>query len=1083
MLRENTFVLAGRLATYAGTGLLDRALTPADNVRVVLSHYVPAENLEHYGRIARYVSEKRTVITPQEFFRYYSSNGDRRPIQGRSVVFSFDDGLMSSYRAAKEVLGPLGIKAIFFVPTGALELETEEEMRRFAWDRIEHRDRPIDSLRPEQYVPMTRKELLELQRDGNAVFPHTHSHINISEIATLDDVEVELRKPKEILEDILQTPCDAFAFPVGNEKVLSAYSYHHVSQIYKYSFSALMGANTEATHPLLFHRDSIHAWSSLSHVRSIMSGTYDAYHLMRKRRITRRVALPARSVADAVAANGSTAVSSSRRDFVELIARKLNDAGADYVFLHGCDSEHEVDSDVDIAVSRESVALVDATIRTGACGRLLQCLHYADPWCRYYVLASDEPDRRYRELDVGCDPWGIGKDGPALQVALAHAVDEGGLRVPAPAAQTLYLAIKKARKHRDGEADRKVLLDAFDRDPRGSSELLVRHLGRPGGDLARALEARQQTIEHELEGVRRSLRRRWASPFKLARRVGFGTRRIVGRTLRPTGLVVHITAPDGAGKSTLADQLEKQATRGGPFRRFARYHHRPGLLPPPARLLHRAPSSGEMPHGKAPSGQAGSLLRLGYLWLDTLIGWAPKIGVPQMRSALVLVERGWLDLAVDPARYRLSSSAAVTRFLGRFLPKPSMVLLLEAPAEVLIGRKPELDEAEITRQFEAWRRQSDSNRFFSIDASRSEEAVSKQALDSIDDRLASRQHDLQSCELALACIGDLRVGGKPYRIISAPRGPTMRGPRWVLPSRRGAPGPRRAQLYRPARARQHAPALALELVQRLGLRQLGTHVAMAPERGAGPMIADRLGLPDVELSAAVTGGHARGARALLSVWHEGRLVAFAKVAREEAAKLEHERRVLNVLAQLELETLLVPSVIDFFEWRDCGILLLKPFQVRDRANRPLGTAELTGLSELARLSSALAPVLGEHPERIPVHGDFAPWNCAPAADSRLMLWDWEEARLGLPLEDLFQWRLWRLLRFGHGTVSDLVRTAIEPAPYVSGLCERLSISTALAPVALRASLEHRLEVLAPDSVPEAACLLTRALEELAAAGG
>ena len=72
--------------------------------------------------------------------------------------------------------------------------------------------------------------------------------------------------------------------------------------------------------------------------------------------------------------------------------------------------------------------------------------------------------------------------------------------MPAPAAQTLYLAIKKARKHRDGEADRKVLLDAFDRDPRGSSELLVRHLGRSGGDLARALEASQQNIERELEG-------------------------------------------------------------------------------------------------------------------------------------------------------------------------------------------------------------------------------------------------------------------------------------------------------------------------------------------------------------------------------------------------------------------------------------------------------------------------------------------------------------------------------------------------------------------------------------------------------
>ena len=198
------------------------------------------------------------------------------------------------------------------------------------------------------------------------------------------------------------------------------------------------------------------------------------------------------------------------------------------------------------------------------------------PWCRYYVLASDEPDRRYRELDVGCDPWGIGKDGPALQVALAHAVDEGGLRVPAPAAQTLYLAIKKARKHRDGEADRKVLLDAFDRDPRGSSELLVRHLGRPGDDLARALEARQQTIEHELEGVRRSLRRRWASPFKLARRVGFGTRRIVGRTLRPTGLVVHINR---SGRSGEIDARRPTRETGDSRRPL------PSLrsLPPPAR--------------------------------------------------------------------------------------------------------------------------------------------------------------------------------------------------------------------------------------------------------------------------------------------------------------------------------------------------------------------------------------------------------------------------------------------------------------------------------------------------------------------
>jgi hypothetical protein len=249
------------------------------------------------------------------------------------------------------------------------------------------------------------------------------------------------------------------------------------------------------------------------------------------------------------------------------------------------------------------------------------------------------------------------------------------------------------------------------------------------------------------------------------------------------------------------------------------------------------------------------------------------------------------------------------------------------------------------------------------------------------------------------------------------------------------------------------------------------------------MIADKLGLPEVELSAAVTGDRRRGARALLSVWNDGRPVAFAKVAREDAAKLEHERRVLDALAPLELESLIVPRVIDFFEWRDCGILLLEPVEVLDRANRPLGPFELAGLVELAGLSSALAPVLGEHPERIPVHGDFAAWNCAPTKDSRLTLWDWEETRLGIPLEDLFHWQLWRLLRFQHGTVSDLVRSAIEPDPYVSELCERLSISTDVAPAALRACLELRLELLDSAARREAAPIIMRVLEELTEAGG
>ncbi len=136
---------------------------------------------------------------------------------------------------------------------------------------------------------------------------------------------------------------------------------------------------------------------------------------------------------------------SSRSEFVRGVARVLDSAGVAYVFLHGY-SEDSRDSDLDIAMHPKHRSIVDGILHSGALGQLLQRLDYDVPWSRYYVLTASDPNRRYRELDVACDPYGIGKYGPAIRIALQrrHTVD--GLIVPQPAAETLYLAVKRARK-------------------------------------------------------------------------------------------------------------------------------------------------------------------------------------------------------------------------------------------------------------------------------------------------------------------------------------------------------------------------------------------------------------------------------------------------------------------------------------------------------------------------------------------------------------------------------------------------------------------------------------------------------------
>ena len=334
-------------------------------------------------------------------------------------------------------------------------------------------------------------------------------------------------------------------------------------------------------------------------------------------------------------------------------------------------------------------------------------------------------------------------------------------------------------------------------------------------------------------------------PMLVCRRALYETLRVARRVLRPTGLVVALVGPDGIGKSTLAVGLEGASS--GAFRRATRLHFGPGLLPPPARLLGRATPDGSQPHRRPPSGSAASLARVLYLWLDAFVGWWPKVSVPRIRSTLVVLERGWADMLVDPRRYRTSRATGLARHLARLLPAPDLVLFLDGEAEVAHERKRELEVVEIDRQLMEWRSlaREDANRFETLDATRPAEDVLEQAVAHVNRRLAARQLDMGSCDLALACLGTPAQEGRRYRLIA------RRGrPRWLLQAQAGAAGLLRSGIYRPAQARHLVGAKALDLVVRGTGGRLGVQssITVDPEAGLAPAIASRLGRKRVQIA-------------------------------------------------------------------------------------------------------------------------------------------------------------------------------------------------------------------------------------------
>jgi hypothetical protein len=506
--------------------------------------------------------------------------------------------------------------------------------------------------------------------------------------------------------------------------------------------------------------------------------------------------------------------------------------------------------------------------------------------------------------------------------------------------------------------------------PEGFRSLLAGILGPVGEELAEAaLQGRPS--DGLLHRARRAqLRRRARHPGALLSPIADACRGTLRRVARPRGIRVLIVGPDGVGKSRLADALP--AASGDLFRRSLHRHWRPGLLPRPGALLRTQPLDPATPHRRARHGVVVSLALLVYYWLDFVLGgWLvlrPTVG----RSVLVVLERGWPDLEVDPRRYRLRVPLGLVRMLGRLVPRLDLVLALEAPARIVAARKAELSEQEIERQAAAWRaRLAGCEHAAVIDASAPPEEVVTRARSAVVEALERR------------AVSELAAGW-----IAFPRAT----PRLWLPR-----GPRRAahtglSVAIPTRPRPRVAWRAARGAAGLGASRLVAR-GQAPPRAVRALLAPYV--PRGGTYAVARSTHEDRFVALV-LDSQGWSTAFAKLApgAEGRDALRREADNLAAMGPLLRSPLRAPRVLA----SENGLLVLAA-ATDSVAARP------------AKLTTPVAEALGGFHRagasgaRGPEHGDFAPWNLLEVAGGWLLV-DWEDARAdGLAFADLFHFFL------------------------------------------------------------------------------
>lgn len=358
------------------------------------------------------------------------------------------------------------------------------------------------------------------------------------------------------------------------------------------------------------------------------------------------------------------------------------------------------DTDIDFMVGVRDFARLPGLIQKVAGLTGMRVFHAVDHELtgRAYFLAaaSDGGRLELAQLDAASDYRHFGKLWLRCgEVLSARRKDVRGFFVPSPAHEFAYYLIKRVNKRDFRPAHGLRLQRLYAEDPAGCNALLVRFWSgyraqalrqmAAGGDWGLLIDA--------IDAFRMEMRRRSAESW-LEQAVSWPRRvsHFVSRIVRPTGGWIAFMGPDGCGKSTVIERVSQAFAPA--FRQVVRYHMRPKLL---------GSSSGPQaavtdPHGQPPRSLAASIAKIFYFGADYIVGYLLRIVPAVIRTRLVVFDRYIYDLLVDSRRVRYGGPAWLLRLLAFCVPRPDLVVLLDASPEVLWARKQEVTFEEVVRQ-------------------------------------------------------------------------------------------------------------------------------------------------------------------------------------------------------------------------------------------------------------------------------------------------------------------------------------------------------------------------------------------------
>lgn len=372
-----------------------------------------------------------------------------------------------------------------------------------------------------------------------------------------------------------------------------------------------------------------------------------------------------------------------------------------FVILHSYQQLPEkIDSDIDIAIKIDridtAIHLLDSLLQ-GTGWRIIQ-------FWRHEYYAADcviSNDNEFLQVDFCIHYERNGRILIPINELITGRKKYNDFYIPSSIIEFSYILIKKILKKGFSERSKLQLNSLWLEMTLHEKELVKRSMQRflSEESMESILKAIDQKNYNKLsmELLRNELLHKSWNLKSNVHYVFFDLLRKIERIIHPTGMFLVLMGVDGAGKTTIANELIPKYQPA--FRRVRHYHSRVRVLNDLSRIgKGNTPIDVSKPHGKTfKAGKLLSFLKFGYYFMDYMIGNL-IITKAKIQSSLVLVERYYYDYYIDKLRYNINLPTGFLKFFSRFMKKPDLIFILTGDSQILFDRKHEIKIEEIDEQ-------------------------------------------------------------------------------------------------------------------------------------------------------------------------------------------------------------------------------------------------------------------------------------------------------------------------------------------------------------------------------------------------